>query len=29
MKMLFSATAWEQYVHWLNADPKILKKANR
>ncbi|MEU3446959.1 Txe/YoeB family addiction module toxin [Streptomyces thermolilacinus] len=29
MKKLFSATAWEQYVHWVNADPKILKKINR
>ncbi|MEU7566195.1 Txe/YoeB family addiction module toxin [Streptomyces fradiae] len=29
MKKLFSSQAWEQYVHWVNADPKMIKRINR
>ncbi|WP_374986267.1 Txe/YoeB family addiction module toxin [Streptomyces fradiae] len=29
MKKLSSSQAWEQYVHWVNADPKMVKRINR
>ncbi|HSG35386.1 MAG TPA: Txe/YoeB family addiction module toxin [Sphingomonadaceae bacterium] len=28
MKIVFSDNAWEDYQHWLGADPKILKRLN-
>ena len=28
MKLVFSDLGWEQYQHWINADPKVLGKLN-
>ena len=28
MKLVFSDLAWEQYTHWINADPKVLERLN-
>lgn len=28
MKLVFSDDAWDQYNHWVNADPKVLAKLN-
>jgi toxin YoeB len=28
MKILFSATAWEDYLHWQATDAKILARLN-
>lgn len=29
MKLAFTSTAWEDYVHWQTADRQILKRINR
>ncbi|UJS24479.1 Txe/YoeB family addiction module toxin [Thiothrix winogradskyi] len=28
MRIIFSSKAWEDYVHWQQADKKILKRIN-
>ena len=28
MKLLWTATAWEQYLHWQSADPNVLRRIN-
>lgn len=28
MKIIFSTHAWDDYRHWIDADPKILKRLN-
>lgn len=28
MKIVFADNAWDDYQHWLNADPKTLKRLN-
>lgn len=28
MKLLFTAHAWEEYLHWQKTDPKMLEKLN-
>lgn len=28
MKLLFSARAWEDYQHWVTADPNVLDRLN-
>jgi toxin YoeB len=28
VRLVFSDLAWEQYRHWLDADPKVLEKLN-
>ena len=28
MKLLFTPAGWEDYQHWLSADPKLLAKIN-
>lgn len=28
MKLLFSDEAWEDYLHWVEADPKTLARVN-
>ncbi|MGR6329566.1 Txe/YoeB family addiction module toxin [Sphingomonas sp. XXL09] len=28
MKLVFSDLAWEQYHHWLTADPKTFERLN-
>ena len=28
MNILFNARAWTQYLHWQEADPKLVKKIN-
>lgn len=28
MKILFSTHGWEDYRHWIDADPKILRRLN-
>lgn len=28
MRLVFAANAWEDYLHWQEADPKILKRLN-
>ena len=28
MNLLWTEAAWEDYLHWQQADPKILKKIN-
>lgn len=28
MKLIFSETAWEDYLHWQKTDPKLLKRIN-
>lgn len=29
MKLAFTSTGWEDYVHWQTADRQILKRINR
>lgn len=29
MRLVFTDTAWDQYIHWQNEDKKTLKKINR
>lgn len=28
MKLIFSETAWEDYLYWQKTDPKLLKRIN-
>jgi toxin YoeB len=28
VRLVFSDLAWDQYRHWIDADPKILEKLN-
>lgn len=28
MKLIFWPTAWEDYLHWQSADPKVLARIN-
>lgn len=28
MKLIFSSTAWSEYVYWQSTDKKILKRVN-
>ena len=28
MKIVWSANAWEDYLHWQQADPKIMRSIN-
>lgn len=28
MKIVFSAHGWHDYLHWVEADPRILKRLN-
>lgn len=28
MKLIFSSTAWSEYLHWQSTDKKILKRVN-
>lgn len=28
MKILFSRHAWDDYLHWQSADPKLLRRLN-
>jgi toxin YoeB len=28
MKILWTALAWEDYLHWQSSDPKVLKAIN-
>lgn len=28
MKLLWTAAAWEDYVHWQETDPKVLRRLN-
>lgn len=29
MKVVFSDNAWEDYLHWQNADRKVLQRLNK